>query len=167
MMVRRRKFNYRWGKVSRFQRLFPNPSWLVWGRASRHQKLAPTFPWLDNCLMVTKRDFLKTEASLWLNEKSRVSLRLVVYLMLLGSSRPYPWLFWKKWMLSWWWWWWYELHIIFVGSYNIIMIIIDVANVQNVLYNFWKEHVLLRSFWYHFWRTLANINFFICPLFHK
>ena len=30
-------------RSSRFQRLFPNPSWLVWGRASRHQKLAPTF----------------------------------------------------------------------------------------------------------------------------
>ena len=33
-------------------------------RASRHQKLAPTFPWIDNCLMETKRDFLKMEASL-------------------------------------------------------------------------------------------------------
>ena len=27
---------------------------------------------------------------------------------------------------------------------------IDVANVQNVLYNFWKERVLLRSFQYYF-----------------
>ena len=35
-------------EVSRFQHLFPNPSWLVWGRASRHQKPAPTFPWIDN-----------------------------------------------------------------------------------------------------------------------
>ena len=46
-------------RSSRFQRLFPNPSWLVWGRASRHQKLAPTFPGIDSCLMVTKRDFSK------------------------------------------------------------------------------------------------------------
>ena len=58
-------------RSSRFQRLFPNPSWLVWGRASRHQKLAPTFPGIDSCLMVTKRDFLEMEASLWLNGKSR------------------------------------------------------------------------------------------------
>ena len=27
---------------------------------------------------------------------------------------------------------------------------IDLANVQNVLYNFWKERVLLRSFQYYF-----------------
>ena len=39
-------------EVSRFQRLFPNPSWLVWGKASRHQNLAPTFPRIDNCLIV-------------------------------------------------------------------------------------------------------------------
>ena len=26
------------------------------------RKLAPTFPWIDNCLMVTKRDFLEMEA---------------------------------------------------------------------------------------------------------
>ena len=34
------------------------------GRASHHQKLAPTFPGIDGCLMVTKQDFLKMEASL-------------------------------------------------------------------------------------------------------
>ena len=36
-------------------------------------KLAPTFSGIDNCLMVTKRDFLKMEApmSLWLNERSQ------------------------------------------------------------------------------------------------
>ena len=56
-------------RSSRFQRLFPNPSWLVWGRASRYQKLAPTFPGIDSCLMVTKWDFL--EASLCLNGKSQ------------------------------------------------------------------------------------------------
>ena len=44
--------------------------WNVWGRASHHQKLVPTIPWKDNCLMVTDWDFLKMEASLWLNEKS-------------------------------------------------------------------------------------------------
>ena len=53
-------------EVSRLQPLFSNLSWFVWGRASHHQKLAPTFPWIDNCLMVTKRDFLEIEASLWL-----------------------------------------------------------------------------------------------------
>ena len=58
-------------RSSRFQRLFPNPSWLVWGRASRYQKLAPTFPRIDSCLMVTKWDFLEMEASLWLNGKSQ------------------------------------------------------------------------------------------------
>ena len=55
----------------RFQRRFSNPSWLVWGRASRHQKLAPTFPGIDSCLMVTKRDFLEMEVSLWLNGRSQ------------------------------------------------------------------------------------------------
>ena len=58
-------------RSSRFQRLCPNPSWLVWGRASRYQKLAPTFSGIDSCLMVTKRDFLEMEASLWLNWKSQ------------------------------------------------------------------------------------------------
>ena len=37
--------------------------------ASCHQKLAPTFSWIDNCLMVTKQDFLKMDALLWLNKK--------------------------------------------------------------------------------------------------
>ena len=58
-------------EFSRFQRFIP--SWLVWGRASHHQKLAPIFPWIDNCLMVTKQDFLEMQASLWLNEKSWVA----------------------------------------------------------------------------------------------
>ena len=58
-------------RSSIFQHLFPNPSWLVWGRASHHQKLAPIFPGIDSYLMVTKRDFLKMEASLWLNGKSQ------------------------------------------------------------------------------------------------
>ena len=32
------------------------------GRASHHQKLAPNFPGIDNCLTVTKQDFLEMEA---------------------------------------------------------------------------------------------------------
>ena len=31
----------------------------------RHQKLVPAFPWIDNCLIVTNRDFLGMEASLY------------------------------------------------------------------------------------------------------
>ena len=31
-----------------------------------------------------------------------------------------------------------------------VVLRIDVANVRNVLYNFWKERVLLRSFQYYF-----------------
>ena len=58
-------------RFSRFQRLFPNPSWLVWGRASRHQKLAPTFPGIDSCFMVTQRDFSKWKRHLWLNGRSQ------------------------------------------------------------------------------------------------
>ena len=41
------------GEVARFQRLFPNPNWLMPGRTSGHQKLVPTFSWIDNCFMVT------------------------------------------------------------------------------------------------------------------
>ena len=48
-------------RSSRFQCLFPNPSWLVWGRAFRHQKLAPTFPWIDSCLkLLLTRGWLST-----------------------------------------------------------------------------------------------------------
>ena len=39
---------------------------------------------------------------------------------------------------------------------------IDVANVQNILYNLKKERVLLRSFQYYFQRTFANKIFVIC-----
>ena len=56
-------------EVARFQSLFPNPRWLT---QDGHQKLISTFPWMDNCLSVTKR------------------YRLVVYIMLLGGSRPHP-----------------------------------------------------------------------------
>ena len=65
-------------EVARFKRLFPNPSWLAPRRTSGHPKLVPTFPWIYNYLMVTKCE------------------RLVFYLMLLGSSRPYPWLILQK-----------------------------------------------------------------------
>ena len=44
--------------------------------------------------MVTKWDFLEMEASIWLTSgpKMEVSLKVGVYLLLLGSSRPYFWL---------------------------------------------------------------------------
>ena len=70
-----------------------------WGRASHHQNLAPKSPWIDNCLMMIKMGFLEMEASLWLNKKSKRRWRLVAYLVLFGSSRPYPWLILKKWTL--------------------------------------------------------------------
>ena len=79
------------------------PGRLVWGKACSHQKLAKTFPWIDNCLMVTKRDFFKVEASLWPNEKSRVSLKIAC-LPRLEAAIHIPDYSWKKWMLSWWWW---------------------------------------------------------------
>ena len=64
------KFSYRWrGPLdSSVSSLIPT-GWCR--RASHHQKLAPTFPGIDSCLMVTKQDFLKMEASLWLNERSQ------------------------------------------------------------------------------------------------
>ena len=37
-------------EVARFQRLFPNPSWLMSGRTSGHQNLVSIFPGIDNCL---------------------------------------------------------------------------------------------------------------------
>ena len=46
-------------EVYRFQHLF-----LVGWHEEGHQKLAPIFPWIDNCLMVTKWDFLEMEALL-------------------------------------------------------------------------------------------------------
>ena len=48
----------------------------MWGRASHHKILAPTFPRIDNCLIMIEQDFLEMEASLWLNEKSWVSLKV-------------------------------------------------------------------------------------------
>ena len=38
------------------------------------------------------------------------------------------------------------IYIFFEFSDIGLVIAIDVANVQNVLYNFWKERILLRSF---------------------
>ena len=57
-------------EVSRFQCLFPNPNWLVW-KGIPPPKTCSNFPGIDSCLMVTKRDFLKMEASLGLNERSQ------------------------------------------------------------------------------------------------
>ena len=37
-------------EVARFQRLFPNLSWLMSGRTSGHQNLVSIFPGIDNCL---------------------------------------------------------------------------------------------------------------------
>ena len=91
--------------------------WCRW--ASHHQKLAPTFPGIDSCLMVTKRDFLEMEASLWLNERSQnvakgglstcweaaVAVRKQPSIPLINLGR--------KWTLSWWWWWWWWWWIYF------------------------------------------------------
>ena len=88
--------------VSRLQHLFLNPSWLVWGKASRHQKLAPTFSWIDKCLMVTKCDFLKMEASLWPNEKSWVSIKAGCLPYAFGKQPSIPLInLGRKWTLSW------------------------------------------------------------------
>ena len=48
---------WRWNSTSaeegaRFQRLFPNPSWLTLGRTSGDQKLHSTFPWIDNDILL-------------------------------------------------------------------------------------------------------------------
>ena len=83
-------------RSSRFQRLFPNPSWLVWGRASRHQKLAPTFPGIDSCLMVTKGDFSKWKLKVDCLPNA-VGKQPSIPLIYLG----------RKWTLNWWWWWWW------------------------------------------------------------
>ena len=94
-------------RSSRFQRLFPNPSWLVWGRTSRYQKLAPTFPGIDSCLMATKQDFLEMEASLWLNGKSQMLLKVDCLPNAVGKQPSMPLIYFgRKWTLNWWWWWW-------------------------------------------------------------
>ena len=89
-MVQRQKFNQDW-RVSRFQRLFPNPSWLVWGRASHRQKLAPTFPWWLNGIFSK----WKCHHDWGRDPKMEVSL-MVVYLMLLEAAvHTFDWS-WKK-----------------------------------------------------------------------
>ena len=35
-------------EIARFQRLFPNPRWLMSGRTSGHQNLVSIFPGIDN-----------------------------------------------------------------------------------------------------------------------
>ena len=37
-------------EVARFQRFFPNPSWLTSGRTSGHQNFVSIFPGINNCL---------------------------------------------------------------------------------------------------------------------
>ena len=56
-------------------------------------KLVPTFPWIDNCLIVTKSGFLENGSVTMTNReipKWKCCSRLVVHLVLLGSSCPYP-----------------------------------------------------------------------------
>ena len=100
-------------RSSRFQRLFPNPSWLVWGRGSRHQKLAPTFPGIDSCLMVTKRDFLEMEASLTEREVPKCLLGVDCLFNAVGKLASIPLIYLgRKWTLNWWWrWWWLSSHL--------------------------------------------------------
>ena len=60
-------------EVARFQRLLPNPSWLMSGRTSSHQKLVSTFPWIDNStgfscnrnVNMTKREISKWKCHLY------------------------------------------------------------------------------------------------------
>ena len=95
-------------RSSRFQRLFPNPSWLVWGRASRHQKLAPTFPGIDSCLMVTKRDFSKWKRHYDLTGGPKMLLKVDCLPNAVGKQPSIPLIYLgRKWTLNWWWWWWW------------------------------------------------------------
>ena len=57
------EFNCRWKGGCQIQSLFPNPSWLVM-KNIWSPKFHSSFSSEDNCLMVTKQDFLKMEASL-------------------------------------------------------------------------------------------------------
>ena len=43
------EFNYTVEEVVRFQRLFPNPSWLMSGRTSGHQNLVSKIPVVGKC----------------------------------------------------------------------------------------------------------------------
>ena len=45
------EFNYCWRGLPDFQRVFPNPSWLMSGGTSGHQNPVSIFPWIDNCLL--------------------------------------------------------------------------------------------------------------------
>ena len=68
------------------------------------KNFAPTFPWIDNCLMVTKQDFLNMEASLRLNKKPRVSLKIGCLPNAVGKQPSLPLIdLGRKWILSWWW----------------------------------------------------------------
>ena len=102
------EFNYHW-------RGFQNPDSSVssviptsWGeRASYHQNLAPTFHGIYSCLIVPKRDFLKIEASLWLNESyQNVAKGWLSTYVVVGKQPSIPLInLGRKWTLGRWWWW--------------------------------------------------------------
>ena len=98
-------------RSSRFQCLFPNPSWLVWGRASRHQKLAPTFPGIDSCLTGTKRDFSKWKRHYESTTNTggpKMLLKVDRLPNAVGKQPSMPLIYLgRKWTLNWWWWWWW------------------------------------------------------------
>ena len=80
----------RWNSTSaeedaRFQRLFPNPSWLTSGRTPGRQKLITTFQRID----IDIRQTLKAGCLPHAVEK-----QLFIPLINLG----------RKWLLKWWWW---------------------------------------------------------------
>ena len=69
-------------------------SWYEGGHPTT--KITPTLPWMDNCLMVTERDFLEMEVSLWLKRVipsvTKGWLSTNDYHMLLGKQPSIPWL---------------------------------------------------------------------------
>ena len=98
-------------KVARFQRHFPNPSWLTSGITSGHQNLVSIFQRIDNCLKVKcsweaavhsldwswKKMDVKMMMMMMIDKylKELIEINLVnvsklssVYLMLLESSHP-------------------------------------------------------------------------------
>ena len=90
----------------------PDPTEEVWSwKISNHQKLVPTFPWINWWWLneiVDMRLWKCPCGSDWMGDpKWKCCWGLVVYLMLLGSNCPNPWLLycWRKWMLRWWWQW--------------------------------------------------------------
>ena len=96
-------------RSSRFQRLFPNPSWLVWGRASRHQKLAPTFPWIRQ-LPYWWLNGISRNGSVTMTKRVGPKMLLKVDCLpnAVGKQPSIPLIYLgRKWTLNWWWWWWW------------------------------------------------------------